>query len=263
MLSESQPSLPLTVFVGGVGELFQGDLDFGRLAVERLLEDQQEHGPGGPNMVIEELHYGAVAVTQRITELQPSAMILVGAVDRARPVGPVYRTLVEPPELSADDLQTAVGDAVTGYIAVDLVIEVATGLGALPGRTISFEIEPEWVGPGEGLSESASRCLEQVLAMVRREAALVPLMELAAELRSRHFEDKLEPSAAREAMIGLLDDLVLLEHEGRWGHVFARRDDVRLAVTEGRTSESMDQQDWAQWWAMIEELDRLQVLEAV
>ena len=67
----------MTVLVGGVSELFQGDLDLGRLAVARLLDEDL-----GPGVLVEDLHYGAVAVAQRLEEVRPDTLVLVGAVRR-------------------------------------------------------------------------------------------------------------------------------------------------------------------------------------
>lgn len=250
----------MTVFVGGVGELYQGDLDLGRLAVERLLTEEVDGL--GRDVVVEELHYGAVAVTQRIAELQPTTLVLVGAVRRGRRPGAVERRRVHPPALGPDDLQAAVGDAVVGYVGLDLVIEVVTGLGALPPHTVSIEVEPAGVGPGEGLSGVATEALETALGLVRREVGRAPLRALAADLRSRRAEGRLAPSASTIALDSLLDELAVLDEGGRWGHAFARRDELRLALATGRTSEEMDHHDWALWWAMLEELDRLQAAEA-
>jgi hypothetical protein len=159
----------VTILVGGVSELFHGDLDIGRLVVERLLADGASGWDAG--VVVEELHYGAVAVAQRIAELAPSALILVGAVQRGRAVGSVRRRRVHPPSLSPAELQAAVGGAVTGYVDIDLVIEVATALGVLPAHTVSIEVEPSEIGPGEGLSAAGVQALEAALALVRREVA--------------------------------------------------------------------------------------------
>src|SRR5215207_463052 len=246
----------MAVLVGGVGELFQRDLDVGRLAVERLRD------LGSEGAVVEELHYGAVAVAQRIAELAPTTLILVGAVRRERAGGSVSRRRVHRPSLSPAELQAAVGDAVVGYVGIDLVVEVASALGVLPARTVSIEVEPAEVGPGEGLSVAGAEALEGALAVVRREVAWTPMLELADDLRDRHVDGRLTPSAALAAMTGLLDELAIVDEEGRWGHTFGRRDELKLALAQGRTSEGMDHRDWALWWAMIEELERLQAAEA-
>lgn len=248
----------MTVLVGGVSELFQGDLDLGRLAVEQLLADDL-----GPGVRVEDLHYGAVAVAQRLEDVRPDTLVLVGAVQRGRAPGTVERRRIDPPELSAAQLQAAVGDAVVGYVHVDLVVEVAAGLYALPPRTVAVEVEPEDVGPGERLSASGAAGLSTALALVRDEVRRAPLLHLAEELRPLVDGDRLGNSAALQAIRGLLAELVHLDRDGRWGATFGLRDRLRLAIAAGEISEGMDHRDWGLWWALIEELDRLEAVEAM
>lgn len=156
----------MSVFVGGVAELWQGDLDLGRLAAARLADEEL-----GPDVVVEDLHYGAVAVAQRLEELRPDVLVLVGAAERGRTPGAVERRELGPPEITAEEAQAAVGDAVTGYVTIDLVVEVAWALGALPPRTVAVEVEPHATEPGEPLSAAASAGLEAALEAVRGELA--------------------------------------------------------------------------------------------
>ena len=149
------------ILVGGVGQLYQGDLDFGRVALERL-------GDIGPGIVVEDLSYGAVAVAQRLEELAPERLVLVGAVARGRPPGTVERravTTVAAPE----QVQRSVADAVTGYVHIDLVLDVAGGLGVLPADTVVVEVEPATVEPSVRLSPVIERALDEALALVRAE----------------------------------------------------------------------------------------------
>lgn len=248
----------MTIFVGGVSELFQSDLDVGRLAIDRLQDETW-----GPGVMVEELHYGAVAVAQRLEDVQPHVLVLVSAVARQRPVGTVERRRIYPPVLSQADLQAAVGDAVTGYVHVDLVIDVASGLGVLPARTVSIEVEPERTSSGEGLSPSATSGLEVALDLVREEVDRAPLLDLVDDLRGWVEGDRLEPSEPQAVMRRILAELVLLDRAGRWGRTFALRDELRLSLAHEFSSEAMDHRDWALWWALIEELDRLEAREAV
>ena len=254
----TDPERLVTVLVGGVSELFQRDLDLGRLAVEALQQEQL-----GPGVVVEELHYGAVAVAQRLEDLRPGTLILVSAVVRGRPAGRVERRRIDPPDLTPADVQAAIGDAVTGYVHPDLVIEISGALGALPPRVVTVELEPEVVGPGEGLSESGMRGLEVVLQLVRAETRRAPLIALAAELRELLVPERLEASVALTAILALLVELETLDRDGRWGRAFALRDRLRLGIAAGASSEGMESRDWALWWALIEELDRLEAIEAV
>ena len=153
-----------SVVVGGVGHLYQGDLDLGRVAVERLAHDEL-----GPGVAVEEFSYGAVAVAQRLEELSPQLLVLLGAVERGREPGTVERREVTVLPRDPLEIQGAISDAVTGYIHLDLVLEVAHGLGALPPRTVAIEVEPARTEPSEQLSPQAEAALAEALDLVRRE----------------------------------------------------------------------------------------------
>ncbi len=248
----------MTVLVGGVSELFQSDLDLGRLAVQRLRGDDLGHG-----VVVEDLHYGAVAVAQRLEDLRPTTLVLVSAVRRERPPGTVERRRLDPPELGTAEVQAAVGEAVTGYVHPDLVVEVASAFGVLPPRTVAVEVEPEVTGSGERLSPSAAAGLEVALDLVRTEVSRAPLLDLAAELRSSVSTGRLEESSALSALHELLSELSHLDRDGRWGRTFACRDRLESSIAGSVSSEGMDHRDWGLWWALIEELDRLEAVEAL
>ena len=155
------------ILVAGVAELFQGDLDLGRRAVERLAAE----GGLGDGVVVEELSYGGVAVAQRLEDLRPDVLVLVAGHPRGRVPGSVERREIGPSELTPAELQLAVGDAVTGYVTIDLLIEVAQAFGVLPVRTVSFEVEPASVEPSDQLTATAEAGLEEALGLVRAEVA--------------------------------------------------------------------------------------------
>ena len=155
---------PTRAVVGGVAHLYQGDLDLGRRAVELLADDDL-----GPGVVVEELSYGAVAVVQRLQELKPELLVLVGAKARGRTPGTVQRREVVPAPRSNEELQGAIADAITGYIDVDLVVDVAQAFDALPPSTVAIEVEPAATEPSERLSAAAEAALPEVLELVRRE----------------------------------------------------------------------------------------------
>jgi len=239
------------VVVGGVGELYQGDLDLGRVAVERLATEDL-----GPRVAVEDLHYGAVAVAQRLEELRPPHLVLVGAVARGRPPGSVRRRLVRPPELTTSELQASVGDAVTGYVSIDLVVEVATALGVLPLRTVAVEVEPATTQPGDRLSPEARAALERALEVVRDEVRRAPVLELAARLEAgqREEADGTEGPAGHRTRLGLLRAVRVMGDEGRWRGVHALRQRLR---TEVGAAHSGDPGEQALWRALLDELDRL------
>lgn len=152
------------IVVGGVSELYQGDLDLGRRAVARL-------GPelaGRSDVTVEDLYYGPVAVAQRLEELHPSSLVLVGATQRGRAPGSVT-TRAWSPSMTAgpEALHAAIGDAVVGYVGVDLLLEVASALGALPADVVVVEVEPASTACSDALSAAAAAALGLALDAVR------------------------------------------------------------------------------------------------
>lgn len=247
----------MATIVGGVGELYQGDLDVGRRVADLLVTDDL-----GPEVAVEDLYYGAVAVVQRIEDLDPDSLVLVGGVARGRQPGTVHRRRVPTPPLDAAQLQTAVGDAVTGYVALDLVVEVAAGLGALPGRVVAVEVEPIEVGPNDQLSPGVSALLPEVVERVRRETRVAPLFVLVDRLTALLTDGHLGDAPAVHTLQRLVAELGELEGSGRWGHVFSNRDELRGRLGLGQVPEAMDHRDWALAWNLVEELDRLETREA-
>ena len=152
------------VVIGGVGHLYQGDLDLGRVAVERLGREDL-----GGDVAVEEFSYGAVAVAQRLQELQPELLILVGAKERGRAPGTVERRDVHALTDEPAAIQGAIADAITGYIDLDLVLDVAHGLGGLPARVVTVEVEPASVAPSEQLTAIGEVALARAIALVRAE----------------------------------------------------------------------------------------------
>lgn len=247
----------MAVLVGGVGELFQSDLDVGRRVVEQLVPERL-----GPGVVVEELHYGAVAVAQRLQELRPDWLLLIGAVQWGGAPGAVRRRVVRDPRPTADDVQAAVRDAAVGYVDIPLLLDVCAGFGALPARTVLLEVQPAATGPGTELSAPVLAAVAGLTDLVRVEVSRAPLVELVARLRERCTDGRLEPSPALATIRDLLDELDRFDDTGRPGATFALRDRLRLQIAHSDTGESMEHLDWALWWALVEELDRLQPLDA-
>lgn len=134
------------------------------MIVERLSKE-----PLGPDVVVEDLFFGALAVCQRLQDLHPDVLILVGATTRGLQPGQVLRREVAPLVRPPDDLQHAVAEAATGYVSIDLVLEVATAFHALPARTIVFEIEPKTTGPSDTLSPEGDMAVLVAIDMIKLE----------------------------------------------------------------------------------------------
>jgi hydrogenase maturation protease len=162
----------VTVVVGGIGELYQGDLDAGRLVAERLASE-----PLAMRVAVEDFSYGAVAVVQRLLELAPDAVVLVAAVERGREPGAVERRLIAPEPVNPAVAREAVADAVTGYVTLDLLLEVGAALDALPAQTVAIEIEPQLHGPSERISPVAEVAIDRALELVRGELRRLGVLE--------------------------------------------------------------------------------------
>lgn len=247
-------STGLTVLVGGVGELFQSDLDLGRRVVERLRQEDLANG-----VVVEELTYGAIAVTHRLNELRPDALVLVGARSQpGRAPGMVSRHVVAEVDLEPDAVQAAVVDAAVGYVDLDLLLAVAGGFDALPKRTVVIDVQPDETGPGTELSASSTAALEQVLEMVRTEIRLAPLFDIAGTVRDSLADDHVAESPALDAATALLTAIETLDAEGRWGRTFSEKNRLEQAIAVGADTTGMTYADWATWWGLVEELTRLE-----
>ena len=138
----------------------------GRIVVEALLKE-----PLASDVIVEDLFFGALAVCQRLEDVRPDALILVGAAARGREPGAVVRREVEPAEMPIVQMQSAVGEAATGDVSIDLILEVATAFHALPRRTTVIEIEPATTGPSDTLSPVGLLAVPVAIDLIRREVA--------------------------------------------------------------------------------------------
>ena len=154
----------MAVLVGAVGQLYQGDLDFGRVVVDGI-----EPGALGPGVAVAHLDYGAVAVAQDLEELRPDALILVGAAQRGRAPGTLERRPVASQRLDPADAGRAIAEAVTGYVTLDLVLEVGSALGVLPPHTVTIELEPVRIGPSDELSPAAAAAVGRARRLITME----------------------------------------------------------------------------------------------
>jgi hydrogenase maturation protease len=202
----------MTIVVGGVGQLFQGDLDVGRHIVERLTRADL-----GPDVVVEDFYYGAVAVMQRLEDLQPSGLVLVGAERSGSAPGSVRRQPIRTRPSAPWEIQDAVGAAATGHVAIQLIVEVAAGFGVLPRRTAAIEVEPAHVEPRDELSPPVARAVDAASALARREVLRIRVLEQADTLAHTLRQLRTEPSGATGLLRELLSELRGLDERGQWG----------------------------------------------
>jgi hydrogenase maturation protease len=248
----------MRIVVGGVSQLYQGDLDLGRHVVESL----RSLG-WSPDVIVEDFHYGAVAVSQQLDDLEPDVLILVGAEERGRLPGTIKRTRVDRSVPDVAQARESVEAAVTGYVTIDLIIDVIKAFGSAPGRIVVYEVEPKITGPSSEMSEEAVEALRVVVGALRREVELTPLFVLCDDLRRTLSDHRLDESSSMRSLMDMVAQLEIVEESGAWGKVFSLRDRLRLEISRGETSENISHLDWSLWWSLIEELDRLQREEAV
>jgi hydrogenase maturation protease len=165
----------MRLLVGGVGYGCLRDLSFGPIVIECL---RAREWPAG--MEVEDLSYNPVAVTQKLQEERFDKVIVIGATERGRVLGHLYRFPYDGALPPPEEIQQRVGEAVTGVISVDNLLTVCAQFHVLPPVVEVIELEPVDEGWGEGLTPEAAARVEEVAAMIREEARLV---ELEREVR--------------------------------------------------------------------------------
>jgi hydrogenase maturation protease len=153
------------VLVGGIGLPWLRDLDFGTQFVRRV-----EHLDWPAGVVVEDLSYAAPRVLHRLQELEPSKVILVGAMPReVDPPGTVRRyplDLTPPPD---EEVHERLGEAATGVIDLDHTLAVVRYWKGFPPDTVVIEVEPADRSFGLGFSDEIEASVAIILAMVREE----------------------------------------------------------------------------------------------
>lgn len=241
----------MTVLVGGVGQPGAGDLAFGRAALERLHDE-----PLGEDVVVEDLTPGVADVPRLLEGLRPGTLVVVGAAARGRPPATVQRRLASVQGSDEEDVRSSPA-------AVDRLVATVTASSVSPPRIVVVEIEPASSEPSEKLTPEVAAALKPVIDLIAAEVRRAPLLDLAGELRELMTSGFLEPTPVVDAVESLLAELSKLEREGRWGRTFAERDRLRLRISSGEhAGDGVSGLHWAMWWTLMEELDRLQALEA-
>lgn len=154
------------ILVGGVGYRNLRDLSAGPLVVERLGASL------GPQVDVEDLSYGPVDVLFALQRRAPYlAAIFVTAVQRGRAPGGVTRRVWDFPELTSEDLQGRVAEAVTGVISLDNLLYICGYFRALPRRVVLIEVEPLDLDWGEPLSAEGRVAVDAAVALIHDEIA--------------------------------------------------------------------------------------------
>ena len=162
--------------IGGVGYRNLRDHSLGIVMSEEL-----EALARPPNLLVEDLSYGPVAVAQWLLDEARDAPItravFITAIGRedGRPHGTICAYRWDHTLPSEDEIQRCVVDAVTGVILLDNTLIVTEWMKALPHETIVIEVEPLEHAFGDEMSEAVAESYTEV----RRLALLVATDEAA------------------------------------------------------------------------------------
>lgn len=176
------------VLVAGIGYRNLRDYSIGVVACDHL---SRRAVP--PDIAIEDLSYGPIAVMQRLEDDPPDRRFarLVVVTGVARPgrwpaTVTAYRWdgRLPPP----DEIQAAVSEAVTGVISADNTLIVCAHFGVLPPTVVVIEVEPLLHEFGEELSAPVAAVFDHVCALVmlvatdEAAAAALPLASLGGSM---------------------------------------------------------------------------------
>lgn len=143
--------------VGGIGYRNLRDHSLGI-----VMSDELEPLADPPQLLIEDLCYGPVAVGQWFLDEAIAAPItravFVTAIARedGRPPGTIVSYRWDRLLPSDEEIHRAVTEAVTGVIFLDNTLVVTAWMGALPEETIVIEVEPEEHAFGDAMSPAVA-----------------------------------------------------------------------------------------------------------
>jgi len=153
------------ILVGGVGLPWLRDLDYGTQWVNRVA-----HHDWPDHVVIEDMSYAAHRVLDRLQEVRPRKVVLVGCMPRHEdPPGMVRRYDLDLTPPSGEEAHERISEAAQGIIDLDHTLAVARYYGAFPDDTVVIEVEPEDDTFGLGFSDVVEATVEAVLDLVRQE----------------------------------------------------------------------------------------------
>lgn len=162
--------------IGGVGYRSLRDHSLGI-----VLSDELEPLARPPELLVEDLCYGPVAVAQWLLDEAAAAPIeravFVTAVARedGRPPGTVSAYRWDRVLPSDEAIQRAVADAVTGVILLDNTLVVTGWMGALPEEVLVVEVQPLAHEFGDAMSPPVAAAYPAVKELVVRLATDGPL----------------------------------------------------------------------------------------
>ncbi len=154
------------IYIGGVGNPWLGDLDFGPQFVRRYADrDWPEH------VTVSDAAEAAHRVLHQLQAVEPDRVIFVAAFPRGDEPGTVRRYRLDERDIDEEVLQARMGESAGGVIDFDATLDVTTYYDALPDDTIVIEVEAVDESFGTEFSPSVEASFERVLEMVEEEIA--------------------------------------------------------------------------------------------
>ena len=154
------------ILVGGVGNPWLRDLDFGPQFVRRAREMEWPEG-----VLFEDAAVSAHRVLHLLQELTPERVIFVAGYARGDPPGTIRRTLADTSAPEGEEVEGMLGEAAGGVVDFDHTLVVTRHFKALPADTVLIEVEALDTAFGTGFSPEVEACMEPVIEMVRKEIA--------------------------------------------------------------------------------------------
>ena len=149
--------------IGGIGYRNLRDHSLGI-----VMSDELEPLARPPELLIEDLCYGPVAVAQwfldeaREAPITRAVFITAIAREDGRPPGTISAYRWDHVLPSDDEIQRCVVDAVTGVILLDNTLIVVEWMKALPAECVVIEVEPLEHAFGDELSPAVANAYAQV-----------------------------------------------------------------------------------------------------
>ncbi len=167
----TSPELPTGLtLVGGIGLPWLRDLDFGTQFIRRV-EDLE----WPDHVVLEDLSYAGHRVLDRLRELTPERVVLVGAFPRdIDPPGTVRRYVLDLTPPSDEEVHERLTESIGGVIDLDHTLAIVRYWQGFPADTIVIEVEPGDESFGLGFTDEVEAVVDTVLGMVRDEVAPRP-----------------------------------------------------------------------------------------
>ena len=149
--------------IGGIGYRNLRDHSVGI-----VMSDELEPLARPPELLVEDLCYGPVAVAQwfldeaRVAPITRAVFITAVAREDGRPPGTISAYRWDHALPSDDEIQRCVVDAVTGVILLDNTLIVAEWMKALPAECIVIEVEPLEHAFGDEMSSAVVDAYDEV-----------------------------------------------------------------------------------------------------